>query len=123
DLRVGCSKDAVVDNFAKEGAIVHVDEKTGKLGKYAFRKHKKITDKHPMSGIKFQNYQLPFWEESIELVKKLHNVFPEFSSIGWDIAITEDGPIVIEGNSSWDHTIPQTTFGGLKEKWNRAKTI
>lgn len=123
DLRVGCSKDSVVDNFAKEGAIIHVDEKTGKLDKYAFRKHKKATDKHPVSGIKFQNYQLPFWQESIALVKKLHSIFTGLSSIGWDIAITESGPIVIEGNANWDYTIPQTTMGGLKEKWNRAKNI
>ena len=123
DLRVGCSKNSIVDNFAKEGAIVHVNEKTGRLAKYAFRKHKKVMDRHPVSKIKFENYQLPFWKETIALVKKLHNIFTEFSSIGWDIAITEDGPIVIEGNYGWDHTIPQTTGGGLKKKWENSKNI
>lgn len=123
DLRVGCSKDSIVDNFAKEGAIIHVNAKTGRLSRYGFRKHKKIIDKHPISGIKFSGYKLPFWQESIELVKKLHNIFPEFSSVGWDIAITPSGPIVIEGNGNWDYTIPQTTVGGLKEKWEKAKKI
>ena len=123
DLRVGCSENSIVDNFAKEGAVVHVDEKTGRLDGYAFRKHKKIMDKHPISNIKFKNYKLPFWNESIDLVKKLHNIFPEFSSIGWDIAITQNGPVVIEGNCCWDYTIPQTTTGGLLKRWEQLKKI
>lgn len=123
DLCLGCSKNSIVDNYNNEGAIVHVDEKTGKLGKYAFRKHSKIIDKHPVSGIKFENYQLPFWNESIELVKKLHSIFPEFCSIGWDVAITENGPLIIEGNYNWGYTIAQTTTGGLAKKWSEAHNI
>lgn len=123
DLCLGCSKDSIVDNYNNEGAIVHVDEKTGKLSKYAFRKNAKAMDKHPVSGIKFENYQLPFWKESIELVKKLHKIFPEFTSVGWDIAITENGPIIMEGNYNWGYSIPQTTMGGLKEKWKKAHNI
>ncbi len=123
DMCIGCSKDSIVDNYNNNGAIVHVDENTGKLGKYAFRKHSKVVDKHPVSGIKFENYQLPFWKESIELAKKLHKIFPEFSSVGWDIAITENGPVAIEGNYGWGYSIAQTTTGGLKERWEKAHKI
>lgn len=123
DLRVSCSENSVVDNFAKGGALIHVNEKTGKLDEYAFRKHKKIMDKHPVSGIKFKNYQLPFWNESIKLVKKLHEIFPEFSSIGWDVAITENGPMIIEGNYGWGYYGTQITAGGMKEKWEKLHKI
>lgn len=123
DMRVSCKENAVVDNFHKGGAIVHVDTKTGKLARYAHRRHTKSLKVHPISGIKFEGYQLPYWKETIETVEKLHNIFPEFSSVGWDIAITPTGPKIIEGNHQWDLAVPQTTIGGVRKKWEKLKTI
>ena len=123
DMRVSCQKDAVVDNFHKHGAIVHVNTKTGKLAKYAHKKQEKSLTVHPISNIKFENYKLPYWKETLEMVKKLHNIFPGFSSLGWDVAITPTGPKIIEGNSGWDRVVPQVTIGGIKEKWEHLKNI
>ena len=120
-MRVSCQKNAVVDNFHKGGAIVHVDTKTGKLQKYAHRRLEKSLKVHPISKIKFEGYQLPYWKETLELVKKLHNIFPEFSSLGWDVAITPIGPKIIESNYGWDLAVPQVTSGGVKAKWEKLK--
>ena len=35
-------------------------------------------------------------------------------SVGWDIAITENGPLFIEGNDNWELQAIQRTHGGLK---------
>lgn len=123
DMRVSCQENAVVDNFHKRGAIVHVNTKTGKLAKYAHRRLETSLKVHPISGIEFKNYTLPYWKETLEMVKKLHDIFPEFSSLGWDAAITPTGPKIIEGNYGWDIAVPQTTIGGIKELWQELKSI
>ena len=38
------------------------------------------------------------FNEAVELVKKAAKVVPEIGYIGWDVAISENGPIIIEGN-------------------------
>ena len=121
DLRVCCREDAVVDNFHKGGAIVHVDTKTGKLERYAHRMHDRVIKEHPLTNITFENYQLPFWKETLDMVKKLHKIFYQIPSIGWDVAITPTGPKIIEGNCGWDIAVPQTTIGGIRELWAKLK--
>ena len=32
------------------------------------------------------------------MVKKASKIIPEVKYIGWDVAITPDGPVIIEGN-------------------------
>ena len=44
------------------------------------------------------------------------------STIGWDIAITDEGPVIIEIN--WNYSIKgiQIACGGLKPKWEELKS-
>lgn len=37
-------------------------------------------------------------------------------SIGWDVAITDQGPVLIEGNDNWEISIIQIDRG-LKKEW------
>ena len=43
-----------------------------------------------------------------------HEKLGDIHSIGWDIAITKDGPIFIEGNDNWELSLMQACNGGLK---------
>jgi len=56
---------------------------------------------HPVTGISIQGFQVPFWEETIKLVKDASLFNTDNRSIGWDIAIRQDGPELIEGNHNW----------------------
>lgn len=47
----------------------------------------------------------------------LHKQFYELESIGWDIVITPNGPVILEGNDDWEIGGPQDTSGGLKKRW------
>lgn len=59
----------------------------------------KIFDKHPLTGFDFNTIEkIPYVKESFEMVKQAALLIPEIRYIGWDIAITETGPVVIEGN-------------------------
>ncbi len=44
----------------------------------------------------------------------LHWKLKDIGTIGWDIAITEEGPIVIEGNDDYNGGVFQACTGGMK---------
>ena len=117
-MRSGTKNNAAVDNLASGGLIVGVDEEKGCLKEIAHLKNGGLTNKHPITNIIFKGYKIPYLKESVELCKKCHNDFKDVSTIGWDVAITKDGPILIEANSDWDIPMMQLANGGLKSKWN-----
>lgn len=122
-LRVGNDNETFVDNRAKGGLAVGVEPDTGRLMKYGFP-HEEFGTKvtvHPMSGISFEGYQLPYWQETLELICNAHRQFQDIGTIGWDVTITADGPIIVEANDGWEISGPQDTHGGLKERWNRLR--
>lgn len=58
-----------------------------------------IFDKHPLTGFDFNTIEkIPYVKESFEMVKEAALLIPDIRYVGWDVAITEDGPVVIEGN-------------------------
>ena len=60
----------------------------------------KQVERHPETGAVFADVVVPWWRESRELVLRAHSqAFTRFVFLGWDIAITAEGPILIETNS------------------------
>jgi hypothetical protein len=102
-LRLGTEK-TCCDNLAEGGLAVGVDLKDGWLMQWGFFKpgFGKRTDRHPLTGFVFKNVRLPFFEEAVDSACRLHRFFYGTHSIGWDIAITENGPTFLEGNNSWE---------------------
>lgn len=96
-LRVGNGHNDV-DNFSAEGMAILVDMQTGKLiGKSLNGKNEEFTH-HPVTGVKFEDFQIPCFEEAKELVLKASLESDKILVVGWDVAISENGPVVIEGN-------------------------
>lgn len=58
-----------------------------------------IYKKHPVTGFKFKGAKIPHIDKALELVKSAAKLVPEMRWIGWDVAITEDGAAIIEGNN------------------------
>lgn len=52
-------------------------------------------------------FQIPFWEQCVTLVLEAQKAFAPLKTIGWDVAVTDDGPYLIEGNVFWDPLTPQ----------------
>lgn len=100
-LRLGITKN--VDNLASGGIAAAIDEESGIVdtaGFYSdFTKSPELN--HPVSGMAIMGYQIPYWNEIIQMVKEAAMLHPQNRSIGWDIAITENGPELIEGNHDW----------------------
>ena len=58
--------------------------------------------KHPKTGISFEGFKLPFWTEACSLVKEAAPKFLPIRTIGWDVALTPNGPYIMEGNIWWE---------------------
>ncbi len=57
-----------------------------------------IYTQHPLTKFKFTNVKIPYIKEAIQMVKEAGLVVPQIRYVGWDVAITKDGPVIIEGN-------------------------
>ena len=53
---------------------------------------------------------MPCWPELAALALKAHRLVPERVIIGWDMAITPEGPSLLEGNSFLDPVFPERVF-------------
>lgn len=111
-LRIG-AMGKEVDNYSQGGVIVEIDKETGKLYKYGFRKQifggRGTT--HPDTGFKYDGVTIPFFEEAKRCALYFHSMLFDMHSIGWDIAISENGPVFIEGNDNWEIPLHQMNYG------------
>ncbi len=107
-----------VDNWAQGGVFVGIDMQKGTLKQLGFLKpgYGTSTTKHPDTGIEFNGFEIPFYKEAESMAIKLHRYLYRCHSVGWDIAITEQGPVFIEGNGLWEISMAQTVHGGLKDE-------
>ena len=104
--------DSVCDNSGQGGILARVDADTGRITTPATDDYFNLYDKHPDTGIPLVGYQLPMVPEAIALAKEAAQVFPGMGHVGWDMAITPDGPAIIEGNN-----FPGTDLCQLAPLW------
>jgi hypothetical protein len=120
--RFRISVNSPVDNMGAGNLAAPVDMDTGEV--YGPGVYSDITredeDIHPVTGMRITGFTLPFWKELIDLSRKAALHIPENRSVGWDIAITEEGPELIEGNHNWCKLLWQLPVKeGLKHELER----
>ncbi|REL24744.1 hexapeptide transferase [Rhodohalobacter sp. SW132] len=104
---LGCrfriSVDSHVDNMAAGNLAATIDEKTGRVtGKAVYSDiTKPDVEYHPVTNVRITGFQIPYWDEIVEMVKRAAKKHPQNRSIGWDVVLTEKGPGLIEGNHDW----------------------
>ncbi len=75
-------------------------------------------DAHPDTGYRIAGSQLPFWPEILGIALRGQQSLPRFKTIGWDIANTQQGVVLVEANSKYDMDIVQVSHRrGLKSEW------
>ncbi|MBQ8134340.1 MAG: hexapeptide transferase [Clostridia bacterium] len=94
-LKIG--NGGVVDNFSSGGMYTFVDD-DGIVEVPAIDKDDQQYTRHPITGTKIIGFEVPMFAQAVDLVKKAAEVVPQVAYIGWDVAISEDGPVIIEGN-------------------------
>jgi len=113
-MRFGIN-DSYIDNWSAGGIAVGVDQNTGKLMKTAYDKYGHQYIKHPVSKVVFRNYPLPWWNEVIRMAIKIQKECPFYRLSGMDIAISKEGPVLIEVNAGPDIIMQEQTAGPLLE--------
>ncbi|EGR4133334.1 hypothetical protein IG521_11450 [Vibrio cholerae] len=99
-----------VDNWSgKLGGIgVNINIDNGTLGECGIDYSRKIYTHHPDTQICFSGLTIPYWNDIIDIVKKAALELPKLRSLGWDVALTENGPILLEVNRDYDILAQQT---------------
>jgi len=117
-LRVGAGGDHR-DNWSTGGLVIGIDLEAGTLMRYGLYAPKfgNRTDQHPDSGVRFLGRSMPFLTEAMEMACLLHRFMWGIGTIGWDIAITPDGPSFIEGNDEYAAQTVQGPAGGMREEF------
>jgi hypothetical protein len=111
---------AMSDNFWQEGSMIApIDCQTGVVGQVRVGTGVKgrTIDTHPVTGAALTGLQLPDWQAALTLAREGHAVMSEFGVIGWDIALTSDGPTIVEGNANPHHMLYQLAH--RRGIWNR----
>ncbi|MDR3314068.1 MAG: hypothetical protein LBS96_06380 [Oscillospiraceae bacterium] len=104
-LRMGNGKD--VDNLNAGGFAAPVEIETGVVAHPATDKNGVLYEMHPFSGKAILGFQVPFWPECLALVQRAARVEPTVRYIGWDVALTPAGPVLVEANTFPGHDITQ----------------
>lgn len=114
--------DAATDNFssgAKGNFLCDVDIATGKLGAAVQGNPDAIglreVTEHPRTGVTICGFQLPFWQESCDLVRRAAVEFLPLITVGWDVSITPSGPLLMEGNAWWDPHNAQKSMAPFRD--------
>ncbi|MFL4468638.1 sugar-transfer associated ATP-grasp domain-containing protein [Tateyamaria armeniaca] len=102
--------DAMSDNFWQAGSLLaHLDLTSGQVlscVRGTGLKAEEILD-HPTSGQPVIGITLPHWAETLQIACDAHAVFPEFGICGFDIAVTANGPHIVECNDNPSHMLYQ----------------
>lgn len=97
----------VVDNITSGGIYVTLDE-NGVITHPAFcDKTGEALVIHPTTKVFLTGFNIPYFDEAIKLAKEIAKEETEMNYIGWDIAITPDGPIIVEGNDLPSYEVMQ----------------
>lgn len=104
-LRIGNGK--VVDNVDCGGMAARIDLDSGKLLTVGADKQGNTYLKHPITDTSIIGFSIPYWKEAKQMCMDAAMKIPQMRFVAWDVAITENGPTFIEGNSFPSHAIPQ----------------
>lgn len=103
------------DNFehgASGNMLAAVDIATGRVTRAVIGVgfSQVVDPKHPISGSDIVGFEMPYWRQTVELVTEAQKAFPGFICPGWDIAICDDGPKIVEINSFGDMDLSQHAY-------------
>jgi hypothetical protein len=104
-FRMPIGKDCIVDNIHAGGIAAAVDLETGMLGEASnLGADARLgwLSSHPDTGAPIEGRILPGWRSMKELAIAAHRAFADRVVVGWDIALLQDGPCLVEGNSGPD---------------------
>jgi hypothetical protein len=113
-LRLG-SGNGIVDNLQGGGMAAPLNPLTGQICGPAvrFRDSGRVErlENHPDSGVALRSVTVPEWETVVQTAVAAQGAFRHWPFVGWDIAVTETGVVLVEGNAVWGTEVTQLPAG------------
>lgn len=108
------------DSWSKGSVYVGIDADNNCLKKEGYL-HPGVSElglvlMHPDSNIKFSKYKIDDLSAAVELCIRAHRRLYFNFIIGWDIALTDEGPMILEANEKPGMNAVQCVDGGLNMK-------
>lgn len=90
---------SLIDKTENGGACVFIDQETGVLlNGFNWSPEMRPLTEHPATGVAFLGVQIPFWKDAVQIATSAMQACVYTRFTGVDIAITEDGPMMVEMN-------------------------
>lgn len=102
--RIGSSRSEPVDNFESGlgGLSAAIDLELGRLGPAAALDPTGSVGRfsvHPETGVRVEGVVVPHWRQICRATLELAAALPQYPYVGWDLVVSERGPVFLEGNS------------------------
>jgi hypothetical protein len=98
-VRIGRAADAIIRSTSAVNVSVGPD---GRLGDAAVDHTYRRLDRHPDSGVRFQDVVIPSFADAMKACTLTHERFPQIAVVGWDVAIDRTGaPVLLEANLAY----------------------
>lgn len=112
--------DSFVDNAGAGGVFGEIDTDTGIIIAACDERgyHYSV---HPDTHIQMVGAKIPCWNEAVETAKKLSKVIPKVVYVGWDLALTDQGWVLVEGNDKGQFLFQYTQGKGFANKLKQIK--
>ena len=119
--RIGSGK-SIVDNFHQGGVGVKVNIEKGCLEGNTIDKANNENPNTLLTNVKVDGFKIPYWKEIIQMTEEAAKVNDNVNIVGWDVGITDDGPLLIEGNRGPGMDIIQVLYKrGVKPELEEIK--
>jgi len=113
-LQMGRSQNEV-DNASSGGICTSININSGKIGDFAISNTCEKFTVHPDTKFEFHNFTIPRWGEIRKFAIESAGKMPFFTHLGWDIALTADGPVAVETNCNPSIDFNEVIEGGYRE--------
>lgn len=119
-LRLGTRKSGGVDNFGRGGLACSVDVGIGVLADAVEHfadspSRPGVFAAHPDTGSAIAGQALPGWAAARDQSLQLMRAMPFINYVGWDIVVTDAGPVFLEGNNYTGVRLLQSRAGLLAD--------
>lgn len=98
----------VIDNAGAGGILANINPETGLVYTTGADELGYRYISHPDTGINIVGFQVPKWDELCSFVKEISLITPNIKYTGWDLALTDNGWVIVEGNHWGQFLILQT---------------
>ena len=105
-----------IDNASSGGIFIGVDLSSGKLmppARQYLRSGGGLFMTHPDTDYPFKDFTVPCFEEVKEMALKANRTLP-YKIVGWDIAVSDEGPVIVEANDWPNFDLVDVSYGGYK---------